>query len=138
MPNSKRKKNQSEEEHSNVDVLFKLEILEAKLEKINNLNTQKVIEEIEHLRGSIHDLQANQEQMQKEITGLKQERSILVDQLEELRSTVNQVRIKQNENEQYMRRHNLRFFNIKDKENEKEEESLELVCGVIKDKLQLR
>ncbi|GFR97745.1 hypothetical protein ElyMa_002753000 [Elysia marginata] len=98
MPNSKRKKQQSDDSHeiSQIDLFYKLELLEGKIEKISNLNTQKVLDEIEQLRGSLHDLQTKQQEMEKEIKHLKEERTILVDGLQELRNIVNVTNSKQN------------------------------------------
>ncbi|GFR88157.1 LINE-1 retrotransposable element ORF1 protein, partial [Elysia marginata] len=139
MPNSKRKKQQSDDSHeiSQIDLFYKLELLEGKIEKISNLNTQKVLDEIEQLRGSLHDLQTKQQEMEKEIKHLKEERTILVDEVQELRNTVNVTNSKQNQTEQYLRKNNLRFFGVTDNKNERAEETFKLVSEINKKKLNL-
>ncbi|GFR68638.1 SH3 domain protein [Elysia marginata] len=139
MPNSKRKKQRSDDSHENsqIDLFYKLELLKGKIEKISNLNTQKVLDKIDQLRGSRHDLQTKQQEKEKEIKHLKEERTILVDEFQELRNIANVTNSKQNQTEQYLLKNNHRLFGVTDNKSERAEETFKLVSEIIKKKLNL-
>ncbi|GFS13957.1 hypothetical protein ElyMa_006733900 [Elysia marginata] len=87
MPHSKPKKgaygSDESQEYGQFDLLHKLEQLERKIETISNGNTQRLMDELEIIRGNLHDLQVEQERLKADIRNIKEERSILVDELQE-------------------------------------------------------
>ncbi|GFS16220.1 hypothetical protein ElyMa_001467200 [Elysia marginata] len=129
MPNSKRRKNyQSDDYRDNVqlDIIQNLKLLENKIEKIRNFNTQKLLDELEHLRGIVHDLQVENFDMTREVKHLKEEIAVLVDEIQETRQNITES--KQNQLEQHIRRNNLRIFGVSDKNKyERAEETTNIV-----------
>ncbi|GFR67120.1 hypothetical protein ElyMa_001988900 [Elysia marginata] len=70
--------------------------------------------------------------MKKEIKHLKEERTVLVDELQETRQIVNITESKQNQLEQYIRRNNVRIFGVSDKNKyERAEETTKIVKDII-------
>ncbi|GFR93002.1 hypothetical protein ElyMa_000881600 [Elysia marginata] len=143
MPGSKRKKGSHGSDESldttQKELLQKIERLENKIERISNANTQKLIDQMEFIQGNIHDLQVEQDNMKKDIpvTQLKDERSILVDEVESIRQCVTIARDELNELNQYSKRNNVRVFGIRDSSTESLEKSSDLVKNIIKIKLKL-
>ncbi|GFR61777.1 sorting nexin-10, partial [Elysia marginata] len=144
MTRPKRKKNgashtQSEDslclEH---DIITRLQTLEQKIEQTSKTNTQKLLEEIEKLKSAIHDITIENDSLKKELKSLKEERSIIVDEMQQLRYMVDVLHEKQNDMEQYHRRNNVRIFGVKDLEQyEKAEDTVREVSNILKSKLHL-
>ncbi|GFS14171.1 hypothetical protein ElyMa_001417100 [Elysia marginata] len=75
--------------------------------------------------------------MKRDVNQLKEERSMLVDELEVVRKLVTVARVELNELNQYSRRCNVRVFRVRDNSSERREKSTELVRSIIKNKLKL-
>lgn len=79
------------------DVLGRLERLEQKIEVTSTTSTQKLLDQIEKLQDSLHDLIIENESIKKELKNLKEERSVLVDEVQQLRELSNVLKERQNE-----------------------------------------
>ncbi|GFO32938.1 hypothetical protein PoB_005944300 [Plakobranchus ocellatus] len=138
MGGSKRKKQTTfsdKSTHSNDEVFIKLQTLEYKLETLSNNNTQRLIDNIEIIQGTLHDLLIEQDNIKKDIRDLKYQRSILTDEVSSLRQTINELGLKVNELEQYGRRANVRFFGLRDKIGETNAATVKTVTEIIRTKL---
>ncbi|GFN80754.1 hypothetical protein PoB_000726000 [Plakobranchus ocellatus] len=141
MGGSKRKKQttfsdeSTHSTHSNDEVFIKLQTLEHKLETLSNNNTQRLIDDIEIIQGTLHDLLIEQDNVKKDIRDLKDQRSILTDEVSSLRQTINELGLKVNEFEQYGRRANVRVFGLRDKIDETNAVKVKTVTEIIRTKL---
>ncbi|GFO41730.1 hypothetical protein PoB_006823500 [Plakobranchus ocellatus] len=124
--------------HSNDEVFIKLRTLEYKLETLSNNNTQRLIDNIEIIQGTLHDLLIEQDNIKKDIRDLKDQRSIRTDEVSSLRQTINELGLKVNELEQYGRRANVRFFGLRDKIDETNAATVKTVTEIIRTKLNWR
>lgn len=79
------------------DVLGRLERLEQKIEVTSTTSTQKLLDQIEKLQDSLHDLIIENESIKKELKNLKEERSVLEDEVQQLRELSNVLKERQNE-----------------------------------------
>ncbi|GFO06943.1 hypothetical protein PoB_003344800 [Plakobranchus ocellatus] len=124
--------------HSNDEVFIKLQTLEYKLETLSNNNTQRLIDNIEIIQGTLHDLLIEQDNIKKDIRDLKDQRSILTDEVSSLRQTINELGLKVYELEQYGRRANVRVFGLRDKKDETSAATVKTVTEIIRTKLNWR
>ncbi|GFN91146.1 hypothetical protein PoB_001765200 [Plakobranchus ocellatus] len=141
MGGSKRKKQttfsaeSTHSAHSNDEVFIQLQTLECKLESLSNNNTQRLIDIIEIIQGTLHDLLIEQDSIKKDIRDLKDQRSILTNEVSSLRLTINELGLKVNELEQYGRRANVRVFGLRDKIDETNAATMNAVTEIIRTKL---
>ncbi|GFR85405.1 hypothetical protein ElyMa_004172900 [Elysia marginata] len=91
MPRPKRKKEgtqssvSEESECSENGIVKRIKTLEVALKNNANENTQKLFEEIEKLQGAFHDVLKEQSELKKVVNQLREERSVLVDEVQQLR-----------------------------------------------------
>ena len=100
-----------EEQNKQMDkILQRLEQLESKIKQNGDANTERLIESIQRLESTVFELQIEQDRQKREVKELKEERQILVEQVETTKSNLNFVIEKSNELEQYNRGNNIRVF----------------------------
>ena len=89
--------------------------------------TDKLKEEIDELRGTVHDMQLENETLKNELVKIRSEREIESD-------NIISAKHRSIENDQYARRTNIVIYGIKEKDKEN---TVELVRETIKDKLKM-
>ena len=93
-----------EEQNKKMDTIIqRLEQLESKLKQNGDANTERLIESIQRLKCTVFELQIEQDRLKREGKELKEERQILVEEVETTKSNLNFVIEKNNELEQYKR-----------------------------------
>ena len=110
--------------------LFRLDLLnEVKAVVKTELRqvTDKLKEEIDELRGTVHDMQLENETLKNELVKIRSEREIESD-------NIISAKHRSIENDQYARRTNIVIYGIKEKDKEN---TVELVRETIKDKLKM-
>ena len=110
--------------------LFRLDLLnEVKAVVKTELRqvTDKLKEEIDELRGTVHDMQLENETLKNELVKIRSEREIESD-------NIILAKHRGIENDQYARRTNKVLYGIKEKDNEN---TVELVGEIIKEKLKM-
>ncbi|GFR88469.1 hypothetical protein ElyMa_000770700, partial [Elysia marginata] len=87
MTKPKRKKhNNTQSDVSDVsgvlesELLIRIEALEEKVEECARQNTQRILDELERVRGQVHSLNLENETLRKELKELREERAILVEE----------------------------------------------------------
>ena len=110
--------------------LFRLDLLnEVKAVVKTELRqvTDKLKEEIDELRGTVHDMQLENETLKNELVKIRSEREIES-------GNIISAKHRSIENDQYARRTNIVIYGIKEKDKEN---TVELVRETIKDKLKM-
>ncbi|GFS00051.1 unconventional myosin-Vb-like [Elysia marginata] len=142
MTKPKRKKhNNTQSDVSDVsgvlesELLIRIEALEEKVEECARQNTQRILDELERVRGQVHSLNLENETLRKELKELREERAILVEEVCQANQTA-KLALKQTNNlEQYARKNNIRISGLRDSESETEEKTKRSVCKLISEKL---
>ncbi|GFR67745.1 hypothetical protein ElyMa_002007000 [Elysia marginata] len=90
MTKPKRKKhNNTQSDVSDVsgvlesELLIRIEALEEKVEECARQNTQRILDELERVRGQVHSLNLENETLRKELKELREDRAILVEEAPE-------------------------------------------------------
>ncbi|GFO41188.1 Sh3 domain protein [Plakobranchus ocellatus] len=121
--------------HSNEEGLIQLQALECKLESLINNNSQRLIDNIEVIRGTLHELIVEQDNIKIDVGDLKDQRSIPTDKVFCLRYTIQEFSFKVNG---FSRRANVRVFGLKDKKDETSAATVNAVTEIIRTKLNWR
>ncbi|GFO15075.1 hypothetical protein PoB_004158000 [Plakobranchus ocellatus] len=96
------------------------------------------VEEEEEEEEEEEDYEDEQDNIKKDIRDLKDQRSILTDEVSSLRQTINELSLKVNELEQYGSRANVRVFGLRDKKDETNAATVNAVTEIIRTKLNWR
>ena len=101
-----------EEENKQMEKnLQRLKHLESKLKRNGDANTERLIESIQRLKSAVFELQIGQDRLKREVKEFKEERQILVEEVETMKSNLNFVIEKNNELELYNRGNNISVWN---------------------------
>lgn len=143
--NKRRKKGQSSDtsenkstEYIEIEILTRLKELEQKFEDVCDSNTVKLLDKLERLESQLFDISLENDKLKEEVKYLRDERSVLVDEVKSLNDVVKVCRQNMNDLEQYTRRANIRIFGMTEKKNENNMELVRCVINLLTQKLGLK
>ena len=101
-------------------------------------STQRLLEELEIVKGQLFDINKENDSLKKEVESLKNENSTLVEEISGLRQRETITYNKINDIEQYSRRNNIRILGLKDSKAETYTDTGKCVQELIRNKLGLK